>query len=311
MSAHLRGRQEALEAFGLTGREAEWIALACFHGGGLFTRAQLSAYLDLDPRRALRFVRSLAERHLAVEWRLEDWRVCRIGATGVYRALGDRGPRPHPRATPAVEMRRLLSLDYVLEHGGVPWIATEAEKVDAFGALGIEPHLLPSRRWRGAVGDTPHYFPLHQPLALEAERAVFVHVDPGYRTIGPLRAWGKARCGLWKELRRRGRSVDVVAVVRTRRRERAARAALANWARKEGMRAPPFPQPGGAAGHEIARIERAILEGDDGVLGEYGDLQAGIERIVELKERHRTAKRGPWIDGFSTWRSNRLPGEGF
>ena len=38
MITHLRGRETALEAFGWTGRRAEWIALACLHGG-VFTRA--------------------------------------------------------------------------------------------------------------------------------------------------------------------------------------------------------------------------------------------------------------------------------
>ena len=33
-------------------------------------------------------------------------------------------------------MRRLLSLDYVLEHPGLPWLPTESEKVGAFKALG-------------------------------------------------------------------------------------------------------------------------------------------------------------------------------
>ena len=37
MIDHLRGREKALEAFGWTGRRAEWIALACLHGG-VFTR---------------------------------------------------------------------------------------------------------------------------------------------------------------------------------------------------------------------------------------------------------------------------------
>ena len=38
MTAHLRGRESALEPFGWTGRQAEWIALACLHSG-VFTRA--------------------------------------------------------------------------------------------------------------------------------------------------------------------------------------------------------------------------------------------------------------------------------
>ena len=44
MIPHLRGRERALEPFGLTGRRAEWIALASLHGG-VFTRAQLSDWL--------------------------------------------------------------------------------------------------------------------------------------------------------------------------------------------------------------------------------------------------------------------------
>ncbi|MCY3678487.1 MAG: hypothetical protein OXH66_13020 [Gemmatimonadetes bacterium] len=37
---HLKGREKALEPFGLTGRRAEWVALASLHGG-VFTRSQL------------------------------------------------------------------------------------------------------------------------------------------------------------------------------------------------------------------------------------------------------------------------------
>ena len=40
-------------------------------------------------------------------------------------------------------MRRLLSLDYVLEHPGLPWLPTESEKVGAFEALGIERRIAP------------------------------------------------------------------------------------------------------------------------------------------------------------------------
>ena len=33
MTAHLKGREKALEAFGWIGRRADWISLACLHGG--------------------------------------------------------------------------------------------------------------------------------------------------------------------------------------------------------------------------------------------------------------------------------------
>ena len=66
MIAHLLGREAALEPFGWTGRQAEWIALACLHSG-VFTRAQLSAHLRIHRRTARRFVRAMSELRLTAE----------------------------------------------------------------------------------------------------------------------------------------------------------------------------------------------------------------------------------------------------
>ena len=87
-------------------------------------------------------------------------RVCRIFSRGLYRALGAEDIRHRRTASADVLMRRLLSLDYVLEHSALPWLPTEPEKVGAFEALGIEREILPSRLYRGAAGDTRRYFPL-------------------------------------------------------------------------------------------------------------------------------------------------------
>ena len=54
MIMHLGGRENALEPLGWTGRKAEWIALACLYGDGLFTRAQLSFDLQMSRWQALR-----------------------------------------------------------------------------------------------------------------------------------------------------------------------------------------------------------------------------------------------------------------
>ena len=43
MIPHLKGREKALEPFGWSPPEAEWVALVCLHSG-LFTRAQFCAY---------------------------------------------------------------------------------------------------------------------------------------------------------------------------------------------------------------------------------------------------------------------------
>ncbi len=76
-------------------------------------------------------------------------RVCRIKARQVYRALGAEEFHRHSRITSRdVLARRLLSLDYVLEHPCLPWLPTEAENVAAFEVLGIERRILPQRTHR-------------------------------------------------------------------------------------------------------------------------------------------------------------------
>ena len=161
MIAHLRGREQALEPFGWKERKAEWIALGCLHSGA-FTRAQATRFLDTHHERARRLVHALIAHGLAAEETVPRvrgiGRVCRIYARSLYRALGAEHIRHRRTASPGVLMRRLLSLDYVIEHTGLPWLATEHEKVGAFEALGIERASLPVRVYRGAAGATRRYF---------------------------------------------------------------------------------------------------------------------------------------------------------
>ena len=200
MIAHLQGREAALEPFGWTGRQAEWIALACLHSG-VFTRAQLSAYLRIDRWQALRFVRAMSERRLAADETLEGRKVCRICGRGIYRALGAEDIRHRRTASDEVLLRRLLSLDYVLEHTGLSWLPTEPEKVGAFEALGIERRILPSRLYRGAAGNTRRYFPSSCRSRSTPSAHVFVYVDPGHDTTTALRSWAVAHRGLWEGAR--------------------------------------------------------------------------------------------------------------
>ena len=305
MIAHLRGREEVMTWFGWTRRHAEWIALVGLTGG-YFTRAQLCDFLGVAPLQARKVVRMMTERKIATEGTLEARRVCRISGQGIYQALGAPDLRPPGDAAEETVMRRLLSLDYVLDHTGLPWLPTETEKVGAFEALGIARELLPRRRTGGYGRARLRYFADELPIALDDGRALFTFADPGFASSGPLREWGKKHCGLWQALREGGRAVHVVAVVRTVRELRRARATVTRWSR-------PGSAPSGAAGEnarrEIERIKRAILEGDGAALAPYGDIQAGLGRIAELRELERSARPRPSIDGLDTWRSSRLPGE--
>ena len=198
---HLQGSEEALAPFGWTGEKAGWIAFVCLHSGA-FTRVQCARFLDAHPEQVRRVVHALIAQGLAAEDTVPGirgiGRVCRIFSRRIYRAIGAEHIRHRRDASPAVLMRRLLSLDYVIEHPGLPWLATESEKVAAFEALGMERGLLPVRVYRGAASATRRYFPVKLPVALDAESAVFVYADPGHATA--------------TALGRRGRSVEVVAV---------------------------------------------------------------------------------------------------
>ena len=307
MIAHLEGREKNLEPFGLTGRRAEWIALACLHSG-IFTRAQLCFHLGGNRWQALRFVRALIQQGLAAEETFEGRKVCRIFGRGIYRALGAEDIRHRRVASTEVLLRRLLSLDYVIEHAGLGWLPTEPEKVRAFQALGIRRRLLPVRVYRGAAGSTRRYFPQKLPIALDAKRALFVYADPGYETETALRSWGAAHRGLWEALRKQCRSIEAVAVVRERREGERAERVLGRWAENSG---PAVSLEDSSIGREIAGIEQAILQGNAPVLDEHGGLQAALKRIVELKNLRRMPNHQAVIDGFAVWRSSRLPGGGF
>ena len=58
MIAHLRGRENAARAPRLDGTPAEWIALACLHGG-VFTRAQWTKFLGCHTEKVRRAVHAL------------------------------------------------------------------------------------------------------------------------------------------------------------------------------------------------------------------------------------------------------------
>ena len=119
MIEHLRGRERKLETLGWTGREAEWIALVCLHSG-VFTRARFCHYFGVWRSAAQRFVQTLMDRKAAVE---SEWpilngggKTCRISSKPIYRALGVENIRHQRKASKTVVMRRLLSLDFILEH---------------------------------------------------------------------------------------------------------------------------------------------------------------------------------------------------
>ena len=170
-----------------------------------------------------RFVRQLLDRGAGVE---DDramfpggGRAVHITQKQIYRTLDipDVRHRRGKDATTQLLMRRLLSLDYVIEHQTLGWLPTEHEKVQRFQTLGIDRAVLPYRSYGEGAKAQKRFFALKFPIAVDAKAATFVYVDPGLTTESELRAWGVAHAPLWAALRARTFAVHVVPSARTRR----------------------------------------------------------------------------------------------
>ena len=306
MIAHLRGRDRKLETLGWTGQDAEWIALVCLHSG-VFTRAQFCHYFDADRKRALRFVKTLTERRQAVETDVIAFngggKTCRISSHTIYRALGVENIRHRRKASKPVVIRRLLSLDFVLEHPGMNWLPAEAEKVEYFEKLGLSKRLIPRRIYYGTVGNQKRYFALKLPLAVDPEIVTFVYIDPGHQTDRELYSWGAAHGPLWEALRKKGRQVRVIGIaVENATVDRTARV-LETWAAAD----PGTNHEGLTAKQEIKAIDEAMTRKDREFLARYGGFSKAARRSVELQRRPETKlTEGVSIDDYSTWRAVRF-----
>ena len=306
MIAHLRGRDRKLEPLGWTGQDAEWIALVCLHSG-IFTRSQFCHYFDTDSKRAHRFVKSLVERRAAVE---SEWpilngggKTCRISSKPIYRVLGVEDIRHRRNASKPVVMRRLLSLDFVLEHPGMNWLPAEPEKVEFFEKLGLSKRLIPRRIYYGMAGNQKRYFALKLPLAVDPETVTFAYVDPGHQTDRELYSWGAAHGPLWDALRKKGRQVRVLGIaVENTVLDRTSRV-LEKWAAAE----PGTPDEGLTAKQEIKAIDEAMTRKDREFLAQYGGFAKAARRSVELQRRPEAkVTEGVSIDDYSTWRAVRF-----
>ena len=307
MIEHLKGREQALAPLGWTGREAEWIALVCLHSG-VFTRAQFCHYFGAARNTASRFVKGLLTRRAAVE---SDHltlngggKTCRISGKALYRALGVENIRHRRKANRGVVMRRLLSLDFVLEHPGLNWLPTEGEKVEFIEGLGVHSNLIPRRIYYGAVRAQRRYFALKLPVAGGDKTVTFAYVDPGHSTAGELHSWGAAHGPLWDAIRAKERRVEVIAIGAELDAVLRADRMLQLWAAAE----PGKVIEGLTIKQEISAIREALHSDDDEFINQYGGMHGAVERYKELMTLPEAAElpKGVSIDDYSTYRATRF-----
>ena len=127
-------------------------------------------------------------------------------------------------------LRRLLSLDYVIEHSDLHWLPTEDEKVEFCTHYGVSLNQLPYRIYSGAAGNVARYFHLKLPVAGGAV-CTFVYVDPGNDTATEMRHWGQAHEHVWAGLRKRGIKIHVAAIGVNPDADARAHNVLDGWAR--------------------------------------------------------------------------------
>ncbi len=310
MIEHLRGRDRKLEPLGWTGPDAEWIALVCLHSG-VFTRGQFCDYFSTGRQKAQRFVEALIERRAAVENESFMFsggtRPCRISSNAIYRALGVENIRHRRKAKKPVLIRRLLSLDFVLEHPAMNWLPAEPEKVEFFEKLGLPLRLLPRRIYYGVAANQKRYFALKLPLAVDPETITFVYVDPGNQTDSELHSWGAVHGPLWDALRTKGRQVRVIGIgVENATVDRTARV-LQAWAAAK----PGTPDEGLTAKQEIKAIQDAMIQNNTEFFIPYGGQGPAMKRAAALinmppEPGANGATGGVSIDDYSTWRAVRF-----
>ena len=306
MIEHLRGRDRKLEPLGWTGQGAEWIALVCLHSG-VFTRAQFCEYFSTETKAAHRFVKTLVDRREALETDQihlnGGGKMCRITSKALYTALGVENIRHRRKASNTLVMRRLLSLDFVLEHATMNWLPAEPEKVEFFEKIGLPLRLLPRRIYYGAVGNQKRYFALKLPLAVDPEIVTFVYVDPGHQTDTELYSWGASHGPLWDALRKKGRQVRVIGIgVENAIVDRTDRV-LKKWAEAEPGTSDERLTPH----QEIKLLKDAMKQDDEKFLAPYGGFNGAMQRLgVLYKMPQSKVTEGVSIDQCWTWRAVRF-----
>ena len=296
---HLKGRETLLRPLGFTPQQAQWITLVCLHSG-LFTRDQVEAFFGYAKSSANRFIQALLQtrishKPIASEAVTDGRRICRIFGKQIYGEL-EIPPIRHRRETSLeVTRRRLLSLDFVLDHPDLSWLPTEEEKVACFQQLGIEPWMLPRRIYAGQAKGRVKYFPLRMPVAIGPEAAVFVYIDPGMGTRTELHSWGAAHRALWDKLRESGRRIEVVAVAWEQHLLDRAERVMRSWVGGDLTE----------AGRELLILRSAVSSADWETVERYGGLNAALKKINQLKQATPEPQGLGMINDFRLWGSRR------
>ena len=181
-------RRAALERFGYSEREAEFLCLAGLHGG-YFLRRQYACFLGTsDGGNVTQLIeKALNLGHAEAATYKSNVHIYHLAARPFYAAIGQEDNRNRRRKEAITIKTKLMGLDFVLAHPDKEYLTTEQEKVAFFNErFSVEPHELPVKHYAGRGEITERYFVekypifwLPSPEPASPPVVSFCFVDPG------------------------------------------------------------------------------------------------------------------------------------
>ncbi len=305
---HLNGRAEKLaDSLDLPAELAEWLAVSALHSG-CFLRSQLQFFggYDEEYRVSLtRVIRKLIVKKLIIETPVESLGLlARITNKTVYRLIEAHNIRHRRLASWPLTFRRLLALDYVLDHPQLPWLPTESEKVACFDQLGIDRTNLPRRVWDNATGYTVRLFANKHPIAVDPRKkqAHFVYTDSEEKSPQGVRSWRSEHAALWSDLDRLGFQLHIVHASFNTRLEESVSRVFSSW-----MNLPRSTVSSAVIETELRLVQQAIGSNDKLALEEYGGFNGALQASAAFQEQLRKqAIAVGYSATYSTWISERI-----
>ena len=230
--------------------------------------------------------------------------LARITNKTVYRLIEAHNIRHRRLASWPLMFRRLLSLDYVLDHPQLPWLPTESEKVACFDQLGIDRTNLPRRVWDNATGHTVRLFANKHPIAVDprSKQAHFVYTDSEEKSPQGVRSWRNEHAALWSDLYRLGFNLHIVHASFNTRLEESVSRVFSSW-----MNLPQSTISSAVIETELTLVQQAIESNDDLALEEYGGFNGALRASAAFKEQLRKQTNVvAYSATYSTWVSERI-----
>lgn len=305
---HLNSRAQKLaDELDLPASTAEWLALCALHSG-CFLRSQLQfygSYSEVNRMYSLRIINRLKEKKLIKQTPVDSLGLLtRVTNKITYRLLGIDNVRHRRLASWPMMFRRLLALDYVLEHPELPWLPTENEKVACFDHLAIDRADLPSKTWNNTTGRTVRLFANKHPIAVDTRNklAHFIYTDSNETTTDGLRSWRVEHSRLWTSLARIGLELRIVhASFNTRLKDSVSRV-FSSWS-NESRPIVSIDQ----VSTQLKLVRDAIRSNDESKLAAYGGFNGALQASASLHKRLQTLNAtGSYSASYSTWLSDRL-----